>query len=216
MKEQSHNRAATAEDQLEPEDEFRTDPKVSQALQELLRYGFIELSEKPQIYKNAKDALTKVNLSLEPLQLRVQTDDPRGLIILVTYDQTQTSSEIDESWSHALVRRQRLTLEQSLLVALLRRHYLLSEQDRGIGIQAVKIYLDELVNELITFIGDSGSDLKNTRRVTELLNKLKEHGITTAPNQHGEIIIRPLIVHLADPSNLNALLEQFQATAQQR
>ena len=195
-------------------DALRTPSSVTSVLQELLRYGYIEQNEKPNLYRDGQLHLEQVNSTLEALAFRVQVDETRGLLVLKLYDQATSSAEIDSAWSHPLVRRQRLTLEQSLLTAILRRRYLLSEQDKGIGMQSVKVFTGDLENELSTFTGDSGSDQRNERRLLENLAKLKEHGLVSAPDANNDVTIRPLIVHLADPASLSALLQQFQSQSQ--
>jgi hypothetical protein len=193
----------------------RTDPAVRAVVLDLLKHGFIEEEEKPLVYRDARRCEDQLNKVLEPLELMMRVDDLRGLLILMVLESSDSVYKIDEAWSHPLIRRRRFTLEQSLVLALLRRHYLVSEQDRGVGMQSVKVHLEDLVNEVISFIGDSGSDQKNQRKVLELLKNLKDHGIVTEVDKHDELVVRPLIKYLADPENLKALLRQYQQTAEE-
>lgn len=198
----------------EENEETRTNPEISNVAQEVLKNGYIEGEERAVFYQSAKKNFTEINRILEPLGFCMKIDDNRGLLILMILDPTQTSHEIDEAWSHPLVRRQRLTLEQSLLLAILRRYYVVQEQEVGIGMSAVKVYVEDLVKDMETFIGDSGSDQKNERRVLHLLDQLKGHGIVSEPDKNQEITIRPLIIYLADPDNLKGLLKQYQQVAE--
>lgn len=197
------------------ESEQRTDPAIRSVVLDLLKHGFIEQEEKPLPYMDAKRWEHEVNTILEPLELQMKVDDMRGLLILIVLQSKDSVYKIDEAWSHPLIKRRRFTLEQSLLVALLRRYLLVSEQDQGTGMNAIKVSLDDLVNEMTRFTGDSGSDQKNERRVTECISKLKEHGIVTEPDKHSEITVRPLIKYLADPDNLQALLAQYEKVAEE-
>jgi len=199
--------------ELIPPEENRTDRAVARAVQELLRFGFLQQATKAEVYLTARTYEAQIQQILEPLDLSLKIDESRGLMVVQVYmeEAGEESKEelVEASWTHPLVRRQRLTLEQSLLIALLRRHFLLYEEHKGIGTGEVVIVLEEVVSEMTVFFGDSGSDQNNTRRVSHLLSQLKDHGIVSAIDEHGEFTIRPVIVYFANPENLKVLLEQF-------
>ncbi len=117
-------------------------------------------------------------------------------------------SERDE-WSHPLVRRQRLNLEQSLMVAILRRLYVAHEVEAGIGATTAVAHLDDLIPELNQFLGDTGSDSRDGKRLRQLLEQLRGHGLVSEIDKNDQISIRPLIVHIANPENLKNLLFAF-------
>jgi hypothetical protein len=124
---------------------------------------------------------------------------------VVAKGQADQESEQD-SWNHPLVRKQRLTLEQSLLIAILRQAFAMHEQEYGVGQSTAKTSIDELLPTFLTYFGDSGSDAKNENRLLQLLDQLKTHGIVSEVDAKQEILIRPLIAHLANPETLSALL----------
>ena len=80
------------------------------------------------------------------------------------------------------------------------------EQEYGVGQSAAKLSIDELLPIFMTYFGDSGSDSKNENRLLQLLDQLKTHGIVSEVDSKQEILIRPLIAHLANPESLSALL----------
>jgi hypothetical protein len=208
-----HHRAA--EDPSAPLasiDEERTPRRVRDAAQELLKYGLLEQAQKPNLYRlalNHPDALNKV---LEPLDLRMVVDDVRGLVFIVVCHENIAD---EDDWSHPLVRRQRLNLEQSLLVAILRRHFIAHEQSSGTGASDPQVALDELIPELQVYLGEMGSDARERNRVIVLLDALKGHGLVSAPDAHDRVLIRPIIAHLANPENLQVLLNWLRALAGQ-
>mgnify|MGYP002783333011 CR=1 FL=1 len=147
--------------------------------------------------------LKEVTRILEPLDLDIGIDEIRGLLyVKVRLDETPEQDE----WSHPLVRRQRLNLEQSLLVAILRQHFVAWEQESGTGASQAQIAIDDLLPQLQIYLGDPGSESKERTRLLTLLDQLKGHGLVTSPDAHERIVIRPIIAHLADPMNLQALL----------
>ncbi|MEQ3622327.1 MAG: DUF4194 domain-containing protein [Marinobacter sp.] len=195
--------AAADGSQLEVESS-RTDKALREVMQELLRVGLLEASHRPNLYRTALVALDSLNAILEPLDLVARIDDIRGLVFLaVRHD--GISQEPDD-WSHPLIRKQRLNLEQTLFVAILRQHFVASEQEAGTGSEQAMVAVDELIPHVQVFLGDSGSEARDRTRVLQLLDQLKGHGLVSAPDSHERVVIRPMIAHLANPENLTALL----------
>lgn len=183
--------------------ETRTLKKIREATQELLKYGLLEEASKPNLYRVVLTHPEEVTCILEPLDLDIGIDEIRGLLyVKVRLDEMPEQDE----WSHPLVRRQRLNLEQSLLVAILRQHFVAWEQESGTGASQAQIAIDDLLPQLQIYLGDPGSESKERTRLLTLLDQLKGHGLVTSTDAHERIVIRPIIAHLADPMNLQALL----------
>lgn len=185
----------------------RTAQRLREALQALLSDGLLEQAHKPNLYRTAMHELPQLNTLLEPLDLQARVDDVRGLVFLRVWRDDQAT--VEEDWSHPLVRRQRLTLEQSVLLAFLRQLFVSHEQEAGLGDSNAWVAVDELVALMSGVMGDSGSESKEKSRLLTLLNQLKAHGVVTDPDSHGRVQIRPLIAHLANPETLDALLQQL-------
>jgi len=183
--------------------EMRTLKKIREATQELLKYGLLEEVSKPNLYRVVLTYPEEITRILEPLDLDIGIDEIRGLLyVKVRLDELPEQLE----WSHPLVRRQRFNLEQSLLVAILRQHFVAWEQESGTGASQAQIVIDDLLPQLQIYLGDPGSESKERTRLFTLLDQLKGHGLVTSPDAHERIVIRPIIAHLADPMNLQALL----------
>ena len=184
-------------------DERRTPQRVREAVQEMLKYGLLEENHKPNLYRSALANIEAVDTILEPLDLAMGVDEVRGLVF-VTVRQGEVAEQDD--WSHPLVRRQRLNLEQSLLIAILRQHFIAYEQESGTGATQALVAVDELIPQLQVYLGELGSEAKERNRVITLLDQLKGHGLVSALDAHDRVIIRPIITHLANPENLQALV----------
>jgi len=184
-------------------DECRTPLRVREAVQEMLKYGLLEESHKPNLYRSALSNIGAVDRILEPLDLAMGVDEVRGLVF-VTVRQGEVAEQ--DEWSHPLVRRQRLNLEQSLLIAILRQHFIAYEQESGTGATQALVAVDELIPQLQVYLGELGSEAKERNRVITLLDQLKGHGLVSALDAHDRVIIRPIITHLANPENLQALV----------
>ena len=191
-----------------------TPQPLRRALQELLRNGLLEQASKPQLFRHIASDTARINRLLEPLDLQVRVDDLRGLAYVAVAPGWQADdAEDDDEWTHPLVRRQRLTLEQSLLLAVLRREFLQREQEGGLGV-AVQLGLDGLLPQLEIYLGATGSDMQDRKRLLELLDKLRAHGVVSEVDAQDQLTIRPMIVHLANPENLQGLLAHLRGLRQ--
>jgi len=203
---------STPDENEATEESNRTHPAVRKSTQELIKSGFIDLSEKQELYQSALQHQQSITRALEPLDLSYTIDEQRGLMIVhVLADEEEG---VDEAWNHPLIRRQRFTLEQSLLIAIFRQYYTVQEMELGTGIEVIKMPMDILVEQMFKYLPDSGSDTKNERRIQTLVEKLKAHGLVSEPDKNQEVTIRPLICHLQNPDTLKPLLEQYSTLAE--
>ncbi len=211
-----------------PADGAFTPQRVKQAVQELLRLGVLYAEAKPNLYQVLLSERDRVAAILEPLDLALRIDEVRAMAILVvapsvvdpdgtggtggtTSDGSAANAEpaAGDEWQHPLVRRQRLTLAQSLLLAILRRRYVEHEKTSGGSGAPPQVPVEDLVPELQTYLGDEGSDSANESRLRRLLEQLREHGIVSAVDDDDQVTIRPLICHVADPTSLQLLLHHY-------
>lgn len=184
--------------------------QIKDAVLELLKYGLLEQSRKPNLYRVALANAAAVAAVLAPLDLEMRIDDTRGLLFVAVL--AEAAAGADEEWSHPLVRRQRLNLEQSLLVAILRQFFVNYELEAGKGSEAL-VAIEDLLPHLQLYFGDSGSEALEKKRLLALLEQLKTHGIVSDMDEHERIIVRPIIAHLANPENLQNLLQAVRAEA---
>ena len=208
---------ALVESRIAAQSSSRTPPNVRQALQFLLAHGWLESATKPKLFHLIAAQTTLLDTLLEPLDLRVVVDDVRGLAFLAVvpdYAGDDTDESEQDDWTHPLMKRQRLTLEQSLLLALLRREFLQREQESGTG-TAVRITVDSLLPQLETYLGATGSDMQERKRLGQLLENLRTHGMVSDVDAQDCITIRPMIVHLLNPENLQTLLLHLREVAEQ-
>jgi Domain of unknown function (DUF4194) len=193
-----------------------TSREVKLAAQELIKHGFLEEAKRADLFRRTIVLQKEVQAVLEPLDLVLKIDSHRGIAFLITSGIQSTEQEGEEDeWSHPLVRRQRLTLEQSILIAILRKAFVMHEQETGVGSRDAIMAVEDLLPQFMVYFGDTGSDVKNESKLLNLLDQLKTYGIVSEVDKKQEIVIRPLIAHLANPESLTALLQVLQQKAKE-
>lgn len=60
--------------------------------------------------------------------------------------------------------------------------------------------------DLFTCTSPQSSEAGERNRAITLLDQLKGHGLVSAVDAHDRVVIRPIITHLANPENLQALV----------
>ncbi len=200
----------TTQDTVETSGTY-TPRQIKEATLELLKFGLIEEGRKPHVYRTTVTHHQAIARILEPLDLAMRVDDIRAIAYVVVAAQVFESDE--DEWSHPLVRRQRLSLEQSLLIAILRQHFIVHEQEAGVGTSEARVSLDDLLPRLRDYLGDPGSDSQEDKRLRNLLEQLKVHGVVSEIDTSDQVTIRPIIAHLANPQNLQNLLHAYRAEA---
>lgn len=178
---------------------------IKEVSQELLRYGLLDVESKPRLYQIAVTHQKAINAILEPFDLSLRIDDIRGLAYVLVAEGIY--SEGDDEWSHPLIRKQRLNMEQSLLLAILRELYVSHELEHGVGSNNAVIPVEELTPRLRIYLGEMGSDNAEEKRTRNLLEKLKGHGVVSDVDKYDQVTVRPIITHLANPENLSRLLD---------
>ena len=195
------------------EDRPTTPSAVKAATQELLKYGVLDASTKPRLHAAVLAHRDEVAAILEPLDLAIRIDEVRGLVVLLVSPEltTATDDRPADEWNHPLVRRHRLRMDQSLLLAILRRHHVEHERTSS-DTSSPTVAFDDLLSELQPFLGDRGSELEESNRLRRLLDGLKDHGVVSEVVDD-VVTIRPLICHLADPESLEVLLAHYRRLA---
>lgn len=67
-----------------------------------------------------------------------------------------------DDWSYPFVRLQRLNLEQSLLIAILRQHFIAHIQKSGTGVSQALVAVDELIPQLQVYLVELDSEAVST------------------------------------------------------
>jgi len=70
-------------------------------------------------------------------------------------------------------------------------------------------HLDDLLPQLNQFLGASGSDERDEKRLRNLLEQLKSYALVSDIDENDKVVIRPLIAHLNNPEHLQGLIAEL-------
>ncbi|WP_223550252.1 DUF4194 domain-containing protein [Pseudomonas sp. A-B-19] len=192
-------------DDLDVEDDDQRTPRViREVVQELFKHGFIEEADYERLYRAALANAELVDQIFEPFDLNVQFDEIRGLVFIRVL---HASDVIVEGWTHPLIRHHAFSLEQTLLIAVLRQYLIECEMENGIGATIPQMTVDDVITHLRAYLGEHGADFKDRKRAVRLLLQLRNHHLISMNEHSDRFTIRPLIAHVANPENLTALLQ---------
>lgn len=192
-------------DVLDVEDDDQRTPRViREVVQELFKHGFIEEADYGRLYRVALANTELIDQIFEPFDLNVQFDEVRGLVFVRVLHEPGV---IVEGWTHPLIRHYPFTLEQTLLIAVLRQYLIECEMENGIGSTIPQMTVDDVITHLRAYLGENGADFKDRKRAVRLLLHLRKHHLISMNEHSDRFTIRPLIAHVANPENLTALLQ---------
>ncbi|VVP13626.1 hypothetical protein PS850_03498 [Pseudomonas fluorescens] len=186
------------------DDDQRTPRVIREVVQELFKNGFIEEADYERLYRAALANTELVDQIFEPFDLNVQIDEIRGLVFIRVLHE---SGVIVDGWTHPLIRHHAFSLEQTLLIAVLRQYLIECEMENGIGAAIPQMTVDDVITHLRAYLGEHGADFKDRKRAVRLLLQLRSHHLISMNEHSDRFTIRPLIAHVANPENLTALLQ---------
>ncbi len=184
--------------------------EARRALVALLRYGVIMAANKRLLFDALCRYETQIQEHLENMYLRMLVDEQAGLVLLLQQDGTDTDEEEETS---SLISRRAMTLYDTLLVLVLRKHY----QDRETaGEQRVIIDIDRIEIALRPFLPLINSSRSDRRQLSSALKNMKERRILAAVRSEEERFeITPVIRYVVNAEFLEKMLQEYQKLVEQ-
>lgn len=178
--------------------------EARRALVALLRYGVIMAANKRLLFDALCRYQTPIQAHLENMYLRMLLDEQAGLVLLLQEDGTDTDEEEETS---SLISRRTMTLYDTLLVLVLRKHY----QDRETaGEQRVIIDIDRIEIALRPFLPLTNSSRSDRRQLSSALKNMKERRILAALRSEEERFeITPVIRYVVNAEFLEKMLQEY-------
>lgn len=205
----------TPETTLPPAATGRLTAPSRAALVHLLAKGCVLKRTRPEHFATFLANRQGIEEVLADLDLKAHIDEAAGMVALRSQDTTGTAAaeEPDEGDDErpTLVRRQRVSLYQTFVLLILRRHH----RDRSLaGDSTITIEVEQIEQALVPFMPLTQSQTREDRRLNGAIMLCKRHGILA--NVRGDdrrYEILPTIRLVVDHGWLDTLLEQYRSLA---
>ncbi len=183
----------------------RLAPDARRALVELMRTGVVLASAKPQVFELLCRYQPLIEDHLADMYLRLLIDQAAGIALLL---QQQGKDEIEDEEEHsALISRRTLSLYDTLLLLVLRKHY---QERQTAGEQQVIIDVERIEAQLTPFLPLTNSGRKEGRKLSGAITKMKERKILAAVRGDDERYeITPVIRYVVNAEFLEQLLAEY-------
>jgi hypothetical protein len=201
---------ATAEPEVsEPEvDAMALAPEIRRTLVSLLRVGVVLASQKPKLFETLCRHQGVIGIHLANMYLRLLLDEPSGVAIVLQQD----VEEDDETETISLINRRTLSLYDTLLLLVLRKHY--QERERA-GEQRVIIDVERIESHLTPFLPLTNNSKAERKKLNSALDKMVERYILSAIRGESERYeITPVIRYVVNADYLEKMLEEYERLAQ--
>lgn len=195
-----HNETAT-----EPAGRLSNDAR--RCFVSLLRHGVILASQKQQLFDVLVKEQAKIKSHLADMFLRLSIDEPNGVAVLL-----QQVDDDDED-TVSLISRRPLTLYDTLLLLVLRKHF---QERETAGEQRIYIDIDRIESRLTPFLPLTNNSRSDRRKLSSALKKLKDKRlILSVPGDDERFELTPVIRYVVNAEFLQQLLDEYQNMAQQ-
>lgn len=183
----------------------RLNPEARRCLVTLLKQGVILGSDKRLLYEALCRNETEIRDHLADMFLDLMLDTRSEIGVL---RQIEANADDEHSESHVkLIQRRPLTLYDSLVLLILRKHY---QQRENIGETKVLIEHEQIAAQLLPFLPLSNNSALDQRKLNGSIEKLEKHKICSRVRGDADRLeITPAIRYVVDSSFLEKLETQY-------
>jgi len=205
--------AETAEAMLAGKEQMP--PEARRALVNLLRQGVILASQKAKLFESLCRHQQAVRVHLADIYLKLVLDEKAGIAFIANIDEGDIVSTDDSSYDPIfLIIRRTLTLYDTLLLLVLRKHY----QEREVaGEQRIIIDVERIEANLTPFLTLTNSSKSDRARLQTALKKMSEKKIIALVHDGSQdrYEITPVIRYVVNAELLESLLKEYIRLAQE-
>jgi hypothetical protein len=190
----------------------RLAPEARRAVVALLKHGAVLAADKRMIFEAIERHRAPLEAHLADMYLHLLIDERAGVALILQKDPDEADGEEDES-STSLITRRSLTLYETLLMLVLRKHY----QDRQTsGEQSVFIDLERIEAGLTPFLPLTTSTRSDRQKLSGALeNMVKRKVLARARGTQDRFEITPVIRYVVNAASLEHLLAQYTSLLKQ-
>ena len=197
----------TAEPEIADVDAVALEPEIRRTLVSLLRVGVVLAVQKPKLFEALCRHQVAIGIHLANMYLRLLLDEPGGVAFVLQQD----LEEDDETETISLINRRTLSLYDTLLLLVLRKHY--QERERA-GEQRVIIDVERIESHLTPFLPLTNNSKADRKKLNSALDKMAERYILSAIRGESERYeITPVIRYVVNAEFLEKMLEEYERLA---
>lgn len=184
----------------------------------LMRQGVIMALQKPKIFEQLCLYETPIRRHLSEVYLQLVLDQKSGVAFVASssFEQTENSDnpmleEIDSEESTSLISKRTLSLYDTLILLVLRKHY---QERETAGEQKIIIDIEQLESYLTPFspISDHGSKDRK-KLLTRVKEMTRRKVLSTIRGTEDRYEITPIIRYVVSANFLESMLSEYQSLA---
>ncbi len=184
----------------------RLPPEARRALVNLMRQGVIMADSKRVLFEALCRYEALIQDHLADMYMRLLIDQKAGLALVLQQEITGDVEDDDEVTS--LISRRTLSLYDTLLLLVLRKHY---QEREAAGAQRVFIDIDRIEVQLTPCLPLVNSSRSDRRQLNGALNTMKDRRILAAVRGDEERFeITPVIRYVVNAVFLEEMLQAYQ------
>ncbi|MCP2040079.1 hypothetical protein L1281_000659 [Neisseria sp. HSC-16F19] len=172
----------------------------------LLRHGVILAAEKARLFDTLCRYQAPVRAHLADVFLRLVLDERQGVAFVAAAEQ-EDGDEEEGGTPVSLINRRTLTLYDTLLLLVLRKHY---QERENAGEQKIIIDLERIGASLSPFLPLTNHAALDKKHLLVRIGKMVEHKLLQAVRGEDERYeITPLIRYVVNAETLHRLLAEY-------
>jgi hypothetical protein len=183
----------------------RLPQEARRALIALMRHGVVMAENKRLLFEALCRYRAGIQEHLADMNLRLLLDEKAGIAILLAQGGDDDGDEDEEGAS--LISRRTLSLYDTLLLLVLRKHY---QEREAAGEQRVIIDTERIEIALRPFLPLTNSSRSDLRQLNGALNNMKDRRILAAVRgEDGRYEITPVIRYVVNAAFLEQMLDEY-------
>ncbi len=203
----SRNKNERLAESVTDSDNGKMPPEARRALVSLLKYGVVLAAQKSKLFDSICRYQSVVRCHLADVYLKLMLDERTGVAFIAQLDE----GEGDDSDAVSLITRRTLSLYDTLLLLVLRKHY---QERESSGEQLIMIDIERIEANLSPFLPLTNSMKSDRRKLIVSLKKMLEKRILSMVRGNDDRFeITPIIRYVVNAEFLEKMLQEYQHLA---
>jgi len=189
-------------------------PEARRALVSLLKYGVILAAQKGKLFDSICRYQPAIRCHLADVYLKLVVDEKTGVAFVAGLDESDDEEDDDGRGDVvSLITRRTLSLYDTLLLLVLRKHY---QERESAGEQRIIIDIERLEANFSPFLPLTNSMKSDRRKLVAALKKMLEKRILSMVRGSGDRFeITPIIRYVVNAEFLEQMLQEYERLARE-